>query len=176
MKRLRIDLGELAFAFEHGSWEISYFLDTESGEVLLVREESRRMLDHIYETYGGVERRVDLAAVLQRRELVEWLKDELQTAHRIDSGFGSRYFQVPVSDSLEGYADMKAFIESVDDRQFADRLWSAIQGKGAARHFNATLAAQPAAEPRWLAFKDEQVRLRIAGWLESIGIEAEDAP
>jgi len=173
MKRLRIDLGELAFAFEHSSWEISYYLDTESGEVLMVGEESRRMLDHIYETYGGEQRRVDLDAVLARRELVQWVKDDLKVAHRIDSGFGSRYHQVPESDSLEGYADMKAFIETVADQPFADKLWSAIQGKGAFRRFKDTLASQPAEEQRWLAFKDEQVRLRTAEWLESIGVEAE---
>ena len=176
MKRLRIDLGELAFAFEHSSWEISYYLDTETGAVLMVGEESRRMLNHIYETHGDQERRVDLDAVLARRELVQWVKDDLKIAHRIDSGFGSRYLQVPESDSLEGYADMKAFIETLDDRPFADKLWSAIQGKGAFRHFKDTLAAQPGEQQRWLAFKDEQVHLRIAGWLESIGIEAEGGP
>ena len=174
MKRLRIDLGELAFAFEHSSWEISYYLDTESGEVLMVGEESRRMLDHIYETYGGEQRTVDLDAVLARRELVQWVKDDLKVAHRIDSGFGSRYHQVPESDSLEGYADMKAFIETVADQPFADKLWSAIQGKGAFRRFKDTLATQPPEEQRWLAFKDEQVRLRTAEWLESIGVEAEE--
>jgi Uncharacterised protein family (UPF0158) len=174
MKRLRIDLGELAYAFEHGSWEISYYLDTESGEVLLVGEESRRMLDHIYETYGDQERHVDLDAVLGRRELVEWVKDDLKTAHRIDSGFGSRYLQVPESDSLEGYADMKGFIETVENHAFADKLWSAIQGKGAFRRFKDALAAQPGEEQRWLAFKAEQVRLRIAGWLVSNDIEVED--
>ena len=35
------------------------------------------------------------------------------------------------------------------------------------------LAAQPLMDQRWVAFKDEQVRLRLASWLESIGVEAE---
>ena len=175
MKRLRIDLVELADAFEHGSWELSYYLDSESGEILMVGQETRHMLDHILETYGDETRQVDIDAALQHRDLVAWMKDDLKTAQRIDSGYGSRYLQVPESDSLEGYADMKAFIESLDDeRKFADRLWSAIQGKGAFRRFKDTLAAQPAVEARWFAFKDEQVRRRSATGLESIGGEAEE--
>ncbi len=39
MKQIPVDLEELAFAFDDGSPEHEYFLDLETGEVLLVAEE-----------------------------------------------------------------------------------------------------------------------------------------
>lgn len=174
MQRLRIDLAELADAFEHSGAEISYYLDLENGAVVMLGQATRHMLDQLYETVAPGERQsFDLDAALARRELVAWLKDDLRTAHRIDRGFGSRYLQVPASDSFEGYADMKAFIETLSDRPFAERLWSAIQGKGPSRRFKDALATQPALEQRWYAFKDRQVHERISAWLAANDLEAE---
>jgi Uncharacterised protein family (UPF0158) len=174
MKRLRIDLSKLGFAFEHSNWETSYYLDVETGEVLMVGEETHRMLERIYESQGGKSAaEVDIDSALEQRELAGWASDSLKTAHRIEAGFGARYVQVPASDSFEGYADMKAFIETTGDETLHDTLWSAIQGKGALRRFKDTLAARPGEGNRWLAFKEEQVLRRITEWLESIGIEAE---
>lgn len=42
MKKLEIDWLDLETAFETQSWEMSYFLDKETGQVLMVTEEARR--------------------------------------------------------------------------------------------------------------------------------------
>ena len=178
MKRLRINMIDLAEAFELGGQDFAYYLDRETGEVLMVGSEAQHLLNQIYEAAGSAEpgAPVDLDGALERRGVGNWLKETVKTAHRIDRGFGSRYLQVPESDSFAGYADMKAFIESVPDRAFADRLWTAIQGKGAFHRFKDTLAAQPALEQRWFKFKEEQMRARMAEWLAAQEIEAEGVP
>lgn len=52
MKRLEIDWLELESAFETQSWEISYYLDKETGRVLMVTEEANRQLERIDDLYN----------------------------------------------------------------------------------------------------------------------------
>jgi len=67
MKRLRVELGELAFAFENTSWEMSHYLDLETGQVITITNETRWKLESIYEeTYDREsDQPVDLAEVLE---------------------------------------------------------------------------------------------------------------
>jgi hypothetical protein len=41
MKELSIDLGQLEMAFEDASWESSYYLDLETGQVIWISQETR---------------------------------------------------------------------------------------------------------------------------------------
>ena len=41
MKKLRVDVDGLTFAFENASWEMSYYLDLETGQVIPITEETR---------------------------------------------------------------------------------------------------------------------------------------
>ena len=57
-RKVRVDLEELRFALEDGSYEHRYFLDTETGEVILVSEmfddeEAERQLAEIDEAEPG---------------------------------------------------------------------------------------------------------------------------
>ena len=49
-RKLKIDLMDLESAFEHHdfSMEMDYFLDLETGEVVLVTGEERRLLEDVY--------------------------------------------------------------------------------------------------------------------------------
>jgi hypothetical protein len=174
MRRLNIDFEDLGMAFESASWEASFYLDTETGKVLIVTEETRRMHDDFNEMYGGADNTLDeLEDVVGRRGLTEDLQSDLKLAHEIERGFGTRYIKVPETDSIEGYADMKAFIETVTDARLQETLWIAIRGKGAFGRFKAVLLDRPAERDRWHAFKDAQVRQRVLDWLAEEGIEAE---
>jgi hypothetical protein len=86
---------------------------------------------------------------------------------------GSRYIAVPDRDSHEGYRDMEAFIEAVEDDHLRELLEVAIRGRGAFGRFKDVLARYPEAPERWFEFKDDRLRQRMLAWLDSEGIEPE---
>jgi hypothetical protein len=49
MKQLAIDWGDLALAFDSSFGEMSYYLDIETGQVLVVTDETRWAMEQIYE-------------------------------------------------------------------------------------------------------------------------------
>ncbi len=173
MQKLQIDLGELAMAFEDATWERSYYLDLETGQVVWITQETRWQLESIYEeTYDpDSEAPVELSDVLQDYDLADWQKEDLLEADRVDRFYGSRYIGVPEADSHEGYRDMERFILTIQDERLQDRLWQAIEGRGAFRRFKDVLAGHYREEKRWYAFQDDRIRARILDWLESKGIE-----
>jgi hypothetical protein len=154
MRKLEINLMELEAAFESGLGEAQYYLDLETGEILLITDEIRWYLEDSPE-----------------RELPDWQQEMLQQARQIEEGYGIRYHQVPEQDSYESYRDMERFIPTVRDQHLQDRLWRAIQGRGAFRYFKDVLYDYPDERERWFAFSDRRVYERMMAWLESKGIE-----
>ncbi|MFB0546976.1 MAG: UPF0158 family protein, partial [Anaerolineae bacterium] len=96
----------------------------------------------------------------------------MQEADQVEAGYGTRYISVPQADSHEDYRDMQDFIATVQDERLQDRLWRAIDGRGAFRYFKDVLADYPRERERWFEFEDARMRQRILDWLESEGIEA----
>jgi hypothetical protein len=154
MRKLEINWMELDAAFQSGSWEMRYYLDLETGEVVMVTDEIA----------GYLEEPPD-------RELRDWMQRALQEARQIEEGYGTRYIAVPQADSHEDYRDMERFIGTVRNPRLRDRLCRAIEGRGAFRYFKDILAEYPAERERWFAFKDRRIYERISWWLESEGIE-----
>lgn len=173
LKRLQVEMGELVFAFEDASFEMSHFLDLETGQVVSITDETRRELEEIYEEADdpSSQQPVDLAQVLQERDLHDWQREALLEADRVEAGYGTRYASVPHADSHEGYRDMEEFIATVQDGNLQDSLRQAIQGRGAFRRFKDVLAARPSQRERWFEFQEGQVLRRVLDWLESEGIE-----
>lgn len=173
MRELQIDLGELVMAFEDATWERTYYLDLETGQLVWITQETRWKLESIYEEtcVPDLEEPVELTGALQDSDLPDWQKEDLLEADRVDRFYGSRYIGVPEADSHEGYRDMARFILSIQDERLQDRLWQAIEGRGAFRRFKDVLAADYHEQKRWYAFHDEQIEARIRAWLEAQGIE-----
>ena len=71
--------------------------------------------------------------------------------------------------SREGYRDMELFIASVEGAGQAERLASAIRGRGAFRRFKDELARSPGELERWHAFSEERQRGRARSWLAAAG-------
>ncbi len=139
MRRVKVDLSELVDAMDNASLEMRYYLDVETGEVLLLMDDD----------------------------------DDEELAERIEEGFGTRYVEVPQAQSSDGYRDMQAFIETVQDQRFQKHLWRAIEGRGAFRRFKDTLLDEPAERERWFAFQAERQRERVLEWLAGEGIEVD---
>jgi hypothetical protein len=156
-RKLEIDWMDLEAAFQtssDGPIEMRYYLDLETGEVVLVTDEVARYLE-----------------APPDRELPEWMQHALQVAEKVEEGYGTRYIRIPAEDSHEAYRDMERFISTVPDDHLRDQLWRAISGRGAFRYFKDVLVEHPAERERWFAFKDRCVTERIVDWLEVEEIE-----
>lgn len=142
--RLEVDLDELCAAYEDMSEMNSQYLDLQTGEILLV---------------------VHQEGVAEQNE---------QNKKKIERDEEGRFLKIPCTDSREGYRDMKDFIRTVDDEHLEEKLWIAIDGKGAFRRFKKVLTRHPDVRQRWFEFKDERTRERVVDWLEWKEIEFED--
>ncbi len=139
-RKLKVDLEELAFALNNHSWENPYFLDLETGAIVLVNEETNGELQDVYEELGEAANDPEsVRAAIDERNIPDWEKDVVWQAHQVDSGFGKRFVRIEPDDSHAGYEDMRDFVETVRDARLQDRLWRAISGKGAFRRFKDVL-------------------------------------
>jgi Uncharacterised protein family (UPF0158) len=80
-----------------------------------------------------------------------------------------RWLWVHCEGSRDAYRDMELFIASVEDPGRADRLATAIQGRGAFRRFKDVLARWPDELERWYALSEERQRGRARSWLAEAG-------
>jgi hypothetical protein len=167
---------ELISAFDDSSPELKFYVDVETGAAVLVTDETRGDRNRIFEeVYGeGDESRLPFEGALAQSDLHDWQQDAVRTADPVEAGFGTRFIGVPKAESYEGYDDMEAFIETVQDGRFQNRLWRAIHGRGAFRRFKDTLFEEPSERDRWFAFRDERLRQRVMRWLEAEEIEPVD--
>lgn len=86
------------------------------------------------------------------------------------------WLPVDCQGSRSGYRDMEWFIEDVDDPDIADRLRTAIGGRGAFRRFKDTVAHWPDLMTRWYAFSEDRQRGRARAWLAGEGFAAIPPP
>ena len=176
-RRLKVDLSELEAAFDDTSGERSYYLDLETGEIVMVTDEGRQELERIYEEAVPEEttdEEVDITPNLDRLSLPEWEKEALREANQVEEGFGTRYVSVPRGESSEAYGDMEEFIITVTNERLQARLRQATDGTRPFRRFKDVLAHYPIERDRWFRFKDNRVRERVLEWLEGEGIELVD--
>ncbi len=172
-RRLAVDLADLAEAIENNSQEMAYFLDRETGAIIMLTEEAQQQHEQLAAGLGevdGAQWAEAFEAALAASVVPEWEQDMVRDAARVEAGIGERYRRVPETDSREGYADMEAFIETVATARLRDQLSRAIAGKGAFRRFKDTLLDAPAERERWFAFQAARQRERALEWLRSEGL------
>jgi hypothetical protein len=173
MRKIKLNLVDLADAFESESGETKFYFDLETGAVTPIDQDTRTELNAIYAAIGG-ELDADgalFAAALQTTDLPDWQKVLIQQADLVECNIGTRFVEVPQTDSRAGYHDMEAFIETVQGKRLQDRLSEAINGRGAFRRFKDALLSVPDERERWFAFKGAVLRQRAKEWLESLEIE-----
>ena len=172
-RKVRVDLDELAIALDTDSPELRYYLDLETGEILAIMEEMDWRLEEIYaEIYDEDGNRVvTLEEYLQQQDDPDWQKEMILDADRVEQGFGTRYLWVEQGDPYGDYRDIERFIGTVEDDRLRERLWDAIQGRGAFRRFKDLLARHPQVEEVWFEFKDARLQKRVANWLAYHDIE-----
>lgn len=132
MRKLRVDLEDIAAAMETEMSEDPSYLDTETGQVVAIPYELRG--EEIFE-----EEYVEA--------LPAWERDLVPVAREIYEG-SDRYASIPTAPSYEEYNLMVAFAASVSDRRLRDLLSGALDGKGAFGRFKRILTAYPAERER----------------------------
>jgi hypothetical protein len=173
MRKVKVNLVELADAFDNGFDEITYYLDTETGETVLVTSDDNQHLEAIYEAMDGGtnEPRLSFEEALQQRNIPGWQQEMVRTAVKVEEGFGTRFFRVPRSESHDGYRDMEDFIDGLPNARVQERLSDAIRGRGPFRRFKDVLLDHPSERERWFAFQQARVRERAIAWLADEDIE-----
>jgi hypothetical protein len=168
MRRLKINLFDLEGAFETNSPEMHHYLDTETGEVLMVTDDFRQELEQLWEEAGPKDKLEDL---LRKSELPDWQKQAIAEAERVEANFDLRVVQVPEPDAHEDFRGMVAFIATVAEPRLRDKLQRAIHGRGAFRRFKDALGSDFRERERWFQFKRERLRKHMTDWLASLDIE-----
>jgi hypothetical protein len=171
MRKVKINLDALDVAFANTAQEICWYLDLETGVVSLVTEDSRSAKERIAKEIGPGDDEASVRAALEQSDLPDWLRQMVLDAQQIEVGFGTRYLAIPDADTREDYGDMEEFIETVEDERVQQRLWRAIDGRGAFRRFRDAIFDHEEERARWFAFRDARRRERILEWLADEGIE-----
>jgi hypothetical protein len=175
-RKLKVDLVDLAQAFDNNSLEAGYFLDLETGRTIMITDDMRGEYEAVCATIGDVEEgewAAAFEAALKEWETPDWQREVLREVDQVETDFGKRVIRVPQTEARAGYRDMVGFIETVTNKRLAEHLERAIEGRGAFRRFKDVLLDYPSERERWFAFKDARQRERILEWLESLGIEPE---
>ena len=168
---LDVDVATLEIPFSTTSYETSYYLNVETGEVVTVLEEARQEFEDLRDEWEQTDRSSDFEVFLQHSDTPDWMVEAIRDVMRVEEGYGSRYVQVPQADSSEGHQDMADFTLTVGDELLQRRLEQALYGKKPFRRFKDVLHHYPQEMDRWFKFEDDRVAERILDWLESLGIE-----
>jgi uncharacterized protein UPF0158 len=145
-RRLPVDRGDLAMALTANPDAQRWYVDTRSGEVLMVPVD--RFGDDDWPPEDEIEAGLDAGHLIA----VE-----------------------PLGSSVE-YGWMVEFGSSVGDARLQELLDVALSGPGAFRRFKAVLRDHPEARARWFAVRDARLREVVAKWLEERDIEPMEAP
>ena len=142
MRQLKVDLADLQDALDNQFPEHHFFLDLETGAVVLVSDETNRELEALYAELGEAAQDPDgVRAAIEQRNLPDCQKEELRVADQVEVGHGTRYIRI---EPLKPHADY-------EDKDVLDDY--------------------PRERQRWFAFKDAQARQRVLDWLAEEGIE-----
>jgi len=159
-KRLQVDLDELAEAMDQqDNFENDFYLDTQTGKVLLVEEELVRAVED-----GESEEEMT-------EEMPDWEKKELELVKQIVNDDQERFVLVPGNETRENYRLMEHFIGSLGDSPLREKLETAIAGKGAFSRFKNTLLMAPEVRQQWFDYEQQHKREWAREWLETMNIE-----
>jgi hypothetical protein len=173
MKAIKVDIDDLASAFENAGPESHHYLDTETGEVIFVLDEDRGDVGGFLEECDAEPDDLSVAFEKWLEEAChhDWQRDNLRQVFEIESDYTSRFIEVSSADSREGFQDMEDFTESVENERAQKRLCFALSGPKPFRRFKDALEELPDERERWFAFKADRSKQRVLDWLESEGLQ-----
>ncbi len=170
MRKLRINWFDLEAAVEGAGPEVSHYLDTETGKVLMVMHDLRQDMEALLEEAGPD---ASIEEVLAQSGVPDWQKDALREAFHVEEHYGAGVIGLPEPDAHEDHRDMEDFMATVHDASLREELARALQGRGTFRRFRSVIHSRFREKEQWFEFKRERLRQRMANWLASLDIEPE---
>lgn len=169
---MKIDVEELLSAFTWSSDDMEHVLDRNTGRVLLITTDDRRVYEDLLEMQES-EPSLSFADACAKLDEAGWQIQSLENVREVEEDRSDRFIAVPTLESREGFQDMESFIETVEDEHIRDLLAVAINGRGAFRRFKDVIAGWPIERERWFSFHRERNIERIKEWLEGEEITLE---
>ena len=154
MAKIRIDEGELLMAMDSGDGMDRWYLDRQTGEVILRSEDD----DLDFEEDEDPE---------------EEYEDEDEIRARLDE---DRYLSIPSLGSHEGFRIMEDFADSVDDARIREELFDALDRRRPFRSFKDALLGHPEVREQWFKYHEGRLREEALSWLRVEEIDAELLP
>ena len=153
MNPVQIDWMNLDLAFETNGKEAQFYLNRQTGQVVMITDEIERYVDEPPE-----------------EPLPDWMQQAVQEAVSALEEDSEQYVAIPRAETSEDYRDMEEFVATIRSTRLQEQLSRAIHGSGAFRRFKDILADHPTERDHWHAFHDARQRQRLDDWLEDIGI------
>jgi len=169
---LSIDYPALEAAFQNSSYEISYWLNRKTGQVLASDDWSRSEARQLASPYDTDDPHIRLAwcVLWNDGEIEPDDPDESAKEHEIVKAIMAPMIRVLQAEPHDDYNLMVEFAATVRDRHLREMLEVALDGRGAFRRFKNVLARYPEERDRWFEFRDEDLRRQIDAWLEAVGL------
>lgn len=157
---VHVKLSDIVDALEMAHEEASNYLNTSTGEVVMVTVEEMQAAEE--DTPPD--------------EFPEWQRENIVLAGEIFSDTEGQYLLLPSKFDIHEWEIMKRFCLSVDDPEIADSLLDAVHGRGAFRRFKNRIY-DFGIEEKWYAYRGNAFREMAIEWCENNGIQyVDDAP
>jgi len=154
MKRLNIDISEVAAAMESDRLMSEYCLDIKTGEVWVVPD------DLSSDVFNDA---------VDEDDMSEWELELLPVARALENG-SDRYVCIPEVETHEIYALMQLFAFERKDEELQRLLEVALDGRGAFGRFRRVLDDYPEQKDEWFRMKDEAMLTMARQWFSSLDI------
>ena len=153
---IRVKLDEIIDGLESQSDESSSFLNTKTGEVVL-------MTDYVMQAAEDDEPLEDMP---------DWERDLVAIAREILDETG-QYISLPSKFDIDEYSIMERFCISLDRQEIGNILYDLISGSGAFRRFKDAIYKY-GVEDEWHTYRDNALKEIAIEWCRENNIEFEN--
>jgi len=167
---LNIDYPALEAAFQSSSYEVSYWLNRETGEVLASDDWSRSEAHQLDSPYDTDDPDIRLAWCVLWENGDVGSEEPTEEEQEMVGAIMAPMIPIPQAESYDDYNLMVKFTATVRDRHLHELLEVAVDGRGAFRRFKNVLASYPQERERWFEFRDQDLQRQIDAWLEEVGL------
>ncbi len=143
-----VSLQDIVAAMELPNAEWASYLDPETGEIVTVTDEDRRLLEE-----GG-----DID------ELPDWQRESVAKTREVLES--ERFLQLPTEFDIHEWAIMERFAHSRNTPTEREELFGAIRGSGAFRRFRHAIG-ELGIEEDWYGFRQAAFEEIAKAWLEA---------
>ncbi|CAM4505256.1 hypothetical protein FHS16_005672 [Paenibacillus endophyticus] len=156
-RKATVKLDDLITEIEIQMDETHTYINTQTGEVItLSREEMRAAEDEeLLENYP------------------DWQRENIEQAIKIIEDEDETYLDFTLRNEFHEYEIVEAFIETLDKAEVREKLFGAIQGRGAFRRFKDGIIEHDA-EKQWYQFKEKKVKELVIEWCKEKNLVVEE--